>query len=208
MQTTRKRILDFLDTNRSASAIELSRTFSMTSANLRYHLRVLQQEGKIELIGQDFPDGRGRPTLRYIIAKQAQDHNLGDLASALFEQIIGKRASKQRNQRLTKIARRLAGTPNQKGESITQRLAAAVERLNEMRYRAHWEAHTGGARLILGQCPYAQIIDAHPELCHMDAYMLEGMLAEKVTQTAKIDRRPQGPGACVFVVTPEYGRAE
>lgn len=208
MQTTRKRILDYLNTNHNASALELSRAFRMTSANLRHHLRVLQHNGEIELVGQDAPDGRGRPSLRYIITNQAQDHSLGDLASALFEQIIGTRASKQRTKRLTQIADRLAGTPNLKGGSITQRLTAAVERLNELRYRAHWEAHTGGAQMILGQCPYAAIINKHPELCQMDAHLLAGMLGEAVTQTTKIDRSLEGVAACVFVVTSKHGGAD
>jgi predicted ArsR family transcriptional regulator len=203
MQTTRKRIMDYLETNRTASAFELSRAFRMTGANLRHHLQVLAQEGKIEVVGQDAPDGRGRPTLRYIAAIQAQDHSLGDLAEALLEQTLGKRASKQRTLRLMQIARRLGGKPGQKGGTITQRLVATVERLNDLRYRSHWEAHTGGPRLILGQCPYAQIIDKYPELCQMDAHLLEGMLGENVTQAAKINRRLEGPGTCVFVVTPK-----
>lgn len=208
MQTTRKRILNFLATNRTASAPELSRAFRMTSANLRHHLKILVQEGLIAVVGQDASRGRGRPTIRYITTRQAQDHGLGDLAGALFEQIIGMRASKQRAQRLKQVAARLQGPARKPDESITHRLVAAVERLNALRYRAHWEAHTEGARVIFGQCPYAQIIDQHPQLCQMDAYMLEGMLAESVTQTAKIDRRPQGPGTCVFVLTPKNNQAD
>jgi predicted ArsR family transcriptional regulator len=203
MQTTRKRIMEYLETNRTASALELGRAFRMTGANLRHHLQILTQSGKIEVAGHDAPGGRGRPSLRYMTAKQAQGHSLADLSAALLEQVLGRRASKQRTQRLKQIARRLAGESGQPDETITQLLVAAVERLNALRYRSHWEAHTDGPRLILGQCPYAQIIDNYPELCQMDTHLLEGMLSERVTQTAKIDRRPQGPGACTFVVGPK-----
>ena len=194
--------MEYLDNNRTASALELGRAFRMTGANLRHHLQILTREGKIEPAGQAAPNGRGRPTLLYMTAKQAQGHSLADLAAALLKQILGRRASKQRTQRLKQIARRLAGESGQPDETITQRLVAAVERLNALRYRSHWEAHSDGARLILGQCPYTQIIDNYPELCQMDKHMLKGMLGEYVTQTAKIDRRPEGSGACIFAVGP------
>lgn len=200
MQITRQRILDYLDINRTATSIELSRAFRMTSANLRHHLGVLQNEGLINVVGQESSEGRGRPTKIYMIAKQSGEHNLGELASALFEQILGTRESKKRTQNLKQIALRLQGETGDNRGSITQRLAAAVDRLNALRYRAHWEAHTDGPRIIFRQCPYAAIIDTHPELCQMDAHLLGGIIDEVVTQTAKIDRKPNGVAACVFAI--------
>ena len=200
MQITRKRILDYLESNRTASALELSRAFRMTSANLRHHLSILQKEGFINVIGQETLERRGRPTLIYMIAKQSQEQSLGELASVLFEQALGKRTSKQRTRRLKQMAERLQGNAGKPGGSITQRLVAAVERLNSLKYRAHWEAHTAGPRVIFGQCPYASIIEKHPHLCIMDAHLLGGMLDEEVTQTVKIDRKPNGIPACVFVI--------
>lgn len=208
MQTTRQRILDYLEKNRTASAPELSRAFRMTSANLRHHLQVLQEEGMIDVAGQDKSVGRGRPTLLYMTTGKAQEHSLGELASALFEQILGVRNSNQRTHRLKKIAKQLQGETSRRDETITQRLVAAAGRLNTLRYRAHWEAHTDGPKMILGQCPYAAIIDRHPELCQMDAHLLEGLLEEPVTQTRKLTRRPDGPAVCVFVVGKEKFTAQ
>ena len=192
--------MEYLEINRIGTSIGLSRAFRMTSANLRHHLRVLVMEGKVELVGQQPPAGRGRPTLIYMIAQHSGEHSLGELASIPFEQALGKRASKQRTRRLKQMAARLQGNAGKLGGTITQRLVATVERLNTLRYRAHWEAHTAGPRVIFGQCPYASIIDQHPQLCHMDAYLLEGMLDEAVIQTAKIDRKPNGISACVFAI--------
>lgn len=200
MQTTRQRILDYLEINRTATSIDLSRAFRMTSANLRHHLAILQEDGLISSVGQQPANGRGRPTLIYMITKQSSDHSLGELASALFEQVLGKRASKQRSQRLKRLAENMQGNTGKPDGSITQRLVAAIEQLNLLRYRSHWEAHTAGPRVILGQCPYASIIDKHPELCNMDAHMIAGMLGELVTQTAKIERKPNGIAACVFEI--------
>ncbi len=53
--------------------------------------------------------------------------------------------------------------------------------------------------MLFGHCPYAAVIDKHPELCLMDARMLGVQLGTTATQTAKIDSRPEGQAHCIFV---------
>ena len=72
--------------------------------------------------------------------------------------------------------------------------------MNELRYEAHWEAHAESPRIFLGQCPYATIIDQHPELCRIDKYLLEGILDCKVEQIEKISRQVNGNTQCVFAL--------
>ncbi|MBW8012166.1 MAG: helix-turn-helix domain-containing protein [Chloroflexi bacterium] len=201
MQNTRQHILDFLETNRTASAIELSRAFRMTAANLRHHLSVLEKAGQVESVGHIPATGRGRPTKLYMRTPESQDNSLTELASALLSQIYGQRESRQRTQRLKKLAGALMAPLGALIGTTTQRLGAAVERLNELRYKARWEAHAHAPRLILGQCPYAAIIESHPELCRMDAYLLEGLLDSSVRQTAKLGRSPEDPQQCVFIIS-------
>ncbi|MEK6220665.1 MAG: hypothetical protein N2D54_00260, partial [Chloroflexota bacterium] len=84
---------------------------------------------------------------------------------------------------------------------LTYKLGEAVDRLNELKYRAHWEAHSDGARIIFGQCPYAEIIGEHPELCQMDAELLNNLIHSSVRQESKIAYYPLGPHKCVFVLS-------
>ena len=72
-----------------------------------------------------------------------------------------------------------------------------MEKLNEKHYQARWEAAADGPRVLFGRCPYAAVIDGHPELCQMDVKVLENFLGRDVQQSAKIEK---GQGGCVFAM--------
>lgn len=80
---------------------------------------------------------------------------------------------------------------------IPKRLALLVKELNEMHYQARWEAGAEGPRVIFAQCPYAKVIEGHPELCKMDAAILRNAFASGIEQTAKMEKTR---GVCVFVI--------
>ncbi|TAK12889.1 MAG: ArsR family transcriptional regulator [Anaerolineae bacterium] len=197
MPSTRQRILDLLAERHTASAPELSRMLGVTEANVRHHLGVLARAGQVEVVGETPTGGRGRPRQRYMLTPRAQTHGLDLLSAALLDEL--GRGSKQETS-LRKLADQLAAQDETPHGPPTARLNAAVERLNDLRYEAHWEAHSEGPQVILGRCPYAAIIDDHPELCRMDAHLLQNLIGEDVEQTAKFARRPEGPAVCVFAV--------
>lgn len=197
MSATRQRILELLNKRHSASAPELSRTLGMTEANVRHHLAVLERAGQVEVVGEVASGGRGRPTYRYMLTPQAQPHGLDRLAAALLDELGPGRRGEKRRQAL---AERLAGLEEPPHGPPAARLNAAAERLSELGYRAHWEAHAAGPQVILGRCPYAAIIDEHPELCGMDADLLKALTGNEVEQTGKFARRPEGPAVCVFAI--------
>ena len=72
-----------------------------------------------------------------------------------------------------------------------------IEKLNEMHYQARWEAGAQGPRVIFGRCPFAKIIENHPELCKMDAAMLEMSLARPIVRFSK--NEVSARGLCPFV---------
>ena len=86
------------------------------------------------------------------------------------------------------------------GQPLMRRLASAIERLNEMHYQARWEAGPEGPRIILGHCPYATIIDKHPELCQMDLALLSKLLGGELQQTAKLESGAGGLPFCAFMM--------
>ena len=49
--------------------------------------------------------------------------------------------------------------------------------------------------MLFGRCPYAAVIEKHPELCGMDVSMLGNALGREVKQLGKIGK---GMGMCVF----------
>jgi predicted ArsR family transcriptional regulator len=70
-----------------------------------------------------------------------------------------------------------------------------VEKLNEMHYQSRWEAGAEGPRVLFGRCPYAAVIEKHPELCRMDVNVLGNALGRELKQLGKIEK---GMGICVF----------
>lgn len=189
-----------LDNADTASAVELSQLFEMTSANLRHHLGVLMAQGFVEIVGEDTPKGKGRPTLRYMAVKEKETDGLHMLVEVMIKEVRGMRTNRQRENRLGEIGNLLAKTEVQPKGSMTIRLGRAMQTMNELGYQAHWEAHSEGPRVILGRCPFAGIVDKYPELCQMDEIMLSKMLGEAVELQERFARTPEGPHGCVFAV--------
>ena len=198
--TTRLRILDTLRKQQAASAQELSRALGMTGANVRHHLAVMESSDLIELIGRRH-EGRGRPENVYSLSRRVLGDGLDALASALLAARRNEETESMREAFLQDTALRLAGeAPLSTGVSLPRRLSLMVERLNEMHYQSRWEAGADGARVFLGHCPYAAIIADHPELCHMDGYLLEQFCSLPVEQTAKLQPGLKGVPFCTFRV--------
>lgn len=198
MKTTRQRILEYLGNKPGASALEISRALSLTPANIRHHLRILLGEGAIEISAERVSGERGRPTLLYCLAQHARAHNLGGLASALLGVLLQAGNEEGRLRTLDEVAQRMVGQSELGAAHLTSRLNACIRRLDELSYRARWEAHAHGPRLILGHCPYAAILADHPELCQIDALLLQRLLGVPVAQVAKLVPHPQGGQVCIF----------
>jgi predicted ArsR family transcriptional regulator len=200
MQNTRQRILNYLKNNQQATAPEISLILDLTQANIRHHLNVLEKDGYIEVIGQTKETRRGRPTHIYMLSKAAQDNTLDELASALLKEIRDERTASQRHRKLRTIARSMAGLHPIPNKSITIQLSRAVQRLNDLNYNAHWEAHASAPQVFLGHCPFAQIINQHPEICQLDSEILRHLTGTEFIQVEKISRSQQGPMHCRFVL--------
>lgn len=198
--TTRLRILDFLRKQQTASAIELSRALGLTRANIRHHLVVLESNDLVEVVGQR-RQGKGRPGNIYGLSRRVLGDSLDELASALLTEWLGGLPEEAREAVLRSVAGRLGSAYSGAGvQPLTRRLAETVRFLNTRHYQARWEAGAAGARLILGHCPFLTVIERHPELCRVDAFLLEGCLGQAVSQTAKLERTGAGLPQCVFVI--------
>jgi len=195
--STRQRILEILETRPTATADELAHILQLTPANLRHHLGRLGRDGRVIAIGERPPRGRGRPQRMFALPRRGEGTDR--LAGHLLAQTLDTLDPDQQAAFLRALALRLGGEPTQ-ARHITQRLAATVRQLNELEYQARWEAHARAPRVILGNCPYAAIIGEHPELCQMDAHLLENLLGQSVKQIEKLERNPQGLPICVFVM--------
>ncbi len=202
----RTEILAYLELRQTATAADLSRALQVTAANVRHHLRNLERDGIVQPIGKRPSSGRGRPSRVFRLARRGAD--LTHLTEAILDELLagasreasGPSGSPRQAGRLplVRVAARLAGGSPLTPAPASQRLLGAIQRLNELGYQSHWEAHATGPRIILGNCPYAEIISDHPELCQMDGHLLEILADRPATQSAKLERNQQGLPVCIF----------
>ena len=190
MTTARHKVLAYLHKSRTATAREISRGLKLSAATVRHHLRVLVSDGRVENPATRGSEGRGRPEKVFSIPRAALGDNLSALSEALWTE-AGKSV------RIEALARRLAGESNFKSQPMTKRLNLIVERLNQMKYHARWEAGAGGPRIIFGHCPYAAILAKRPELCRMDAALLGELMGGSAEQLGTIR---DGSSICVFAM--------
>jgi predicted ArsR family transcriptional regulator len=191
MTTSRQKVLSYLMKTRTASAREVARALKMSAATVRHHLRVLVSDGRLEAASAKERERRGRPEKVFSLPRAA----LGDNLSALADALLAAAGSGVQMEALAKI---LAGESNFSSQPAAKRLNLVVEKLNQMNYHARWEAGSTGPRMLFGHCPYAGIIEKHPELCGMDETLLVDLMGQSTEQTSKIGR--DGSSVCVFAI--------
>lgn len=183
--TARHRVLAYLTKHRTSSAREISRGLKMSAATVRHHLRVLLSDGRLESASVRVRASRGRPEKVYSIPRAALGDNLSALSEALLAEAgraVASAVQLQVQQRMDALAKRLAGDADLKSQPVAKRLNLTVEKLNLMNYHARWEAGSAGPRIIFGHCPYAAIITKRPELCRMDAALLQELMGASARQ--------------------------
>ena len=191
MTTARQKVLTYLNKSRTASAREIARSLRMSAATVRHHLRVLAADGRLELSSVRGRDGRGRPEKIYSLPRAALGTNLAALSEALL-------AEAGPGIRMESLAKQLAKVDNFAGQPLARRLNLTIERTNGMNYHARWEAGSEGPRVVFSHCPYAAIIEKHPELCKMDEALLKDLVGQPARQILKIGK--EGSSVCVFIV--------
>jgi predicted ArsR family transcriptional regulator len=205
MKTSRQRVLEYIQAHYPLTASDLSQALHMTEANARHHLSILHERGLVQPAGQRTPQGKGRPARLFMPSENTLGNNLDQLAAALLEMFKNQGELNDLDTTLRMLAARIAQpdtvtveTSEKSSRSLTHRLSHAVQQLNQLHYQARWEAWRGAPRLILGHCPYAAIIQQHPELCQMDAYLLEELVSAHAEQISKLSPDIKGALHCIF----------
>jgi predicted ArsR family transcriptional regulator len=197
MQITRKQIIDYLNSNHTATAVELSRALNVTAANIRHHIVELIQQEIVEEVGNLPTRGRGRPTKLYCLSKGALDHNLDFLADILLQIITGDKSKDRYHDQFNRIAQQMIGD-FQPPARVIQRLNQVIQWLNDNNYQARWEASPNGPRVILGYCPYVAILDTNPEMCQIDTALVSQLVGSPMEQQTKLERSSLGIRQCIF----------
>jgi predicted ArsR family transcriptional regulator len=198
MKPARQRIIEYLQEHRTATASELSRVLSLTSADVRHHLSQLSKQGSLIISGHRLTRQKGRPATLYALSKPTARNNFELLSHHLLAEFSSQRTPRDEHDQFRRIAERFASGAGWKTLNITRRIYLAVKYLNDLNYDAAWEAHFHSPRLILGHCPFFAIISQHPELCLLDAFLLEALLGKPVLHKEKLSTASRDLPYCVF----------
>jgi predicted ArsR family transcriptional regulator len=200
MKTTRQLLCEHLQLKRTATASELARALRVTPANIRHHLSALLSEGVVEKVGQQPAIGRGRPVQIFGLVEQTSRNNLVLLVKALLSEVGAERSALELETFFKRLAAHLIGSERPPARTLAQRYVQAIQHLNTMGYLARWEAHAKAPRVIFSHCPYAAVIEDHPELCLLDQYLLEALLSEDARQITKLEKTAHGDRQCIFLI--------
>lgn len=199
MVSTREKILAFLERRGAASAIELSLALKLTPANIRHHLRILQKEGAIIPLFVGQTSSRGRPASLFALRDQQKAHNLERLCRALLQYLRSTASPSEEEAYLRPIAQALvADKATSPAMTVTQRLILTTHILNEMSYKASWEAHREAPTIKFSHCPYTSIVDSFPELCQIDRYVLETLMHIPIETLTTRQLSASGENLCRF----------
>lgn len=201
MQRTRHTILAHLRDQGSATVQELSERVGLTPVTVRHHLKVLKRQGRVEAFARHA--GRGRPRLVYRLTPAGAQPLLAGryahLAAALLDTLAadepgaGARFFEARAESLA-----AAAPIGVAGSSVEGRLDRVVAVLAEEGFTARWERHGAEHRIHVLGCPYEDLGAAHPEVCRLDA----GVIDRLVPGTAVRERwRLDGDAGCMYRVS-------
>jgi predicted ArsR family transcriptional regulator len=198
--TSRQRIMDYLHTHPGATSGEISRALNQTPANARHHLGALERDGLVQTLRRP-GRGRGRPEKAYRLTASLDASGLTGLSELLLDAYLRGKSEPEQEGALRDLAERLGDfPPASQLTTLPRQLAGMMDRLSALHYEPRWEARAGGPEIILGHCPFGSIIARHPELCRLDANLLERGLALRVRQVAKLEPNQRGLPICVFAV--------
>ena len=208
MITSRERIFNYIEKYHTVTSGDISTSFGVTRANVRYHLDILLHQGLIEIVGKRISRRKGRPDLLYSVSKLNRRNNLDYLSNAILKEL-----KRQFPEKINEIFKAVAVTISNSVRSVgiediqsdevkqlSQVLRTTIEHLDELNYQAHWEAHAEGPRIILKNCPYQQIEPQHPDICQLDRYLIEYLSNSRVNQIGKLEPDERNIPHCIFEV--------
>lgn len=201
MITSRQKILNYIIEQQSVTAEELSRVFRVTPANIRHHLSVLADQGSVTVAGYRPTSTRGRPAQIYCAILNNRQNNIEVLADVLLSELNKDPSDLLCEQLISKLASKMTSRFQVESSNPTRRLYSSIRILNQMNYRAHWEAHIENPHIIFDQCPYRSLIEHHPELCQLDKCILEVLLSAQVRQIEKNSLSLKGLPQCTFALS-------
>lgn len=196
LATTRGQILLLL--RRAPHTVdELAQSLHLTDNAIRMHLTILERDGLLEQHGER--RGTSKPAAVYALTPEAEQlfpKAYDQILSLLLETLQERMSAEELETLLRVVGRRLAGRLQDGGAIEQERLARAVEALNDLGGLAELEQRDGNIAIHGYRCPFAAAVPGHPQVCRLAETFLTALIGAPVQ--AQCDGSV--PPHCSFVV--------
>ncbi len=204
MQATRERILKILKERGQATVKELSDVLDLTTVTIRHHLDTLRRENLVAPPTVRHRKAPGRPQHVYTLTQDASDFfpkRYEPLIDLVFDELRSHLSEDEFQRIMERIGRRIAADAVvPPGADLEERVALAVEFMDERGYMARWEKTEAGEFLIhVANCPYEGVARSNREVCRIDLMVLSELLA---VPAAEIERSIDRPHRCTYAIPP------
>lgn len=193
---SRQRILYHLKRVGEASVADLSAGLGLTAVTIRHHLEALQDEGLVDRPTARRKPGPGRPELIYKAAGAADrlmPRNYGELCGCLLESIGPGRRAASLESELERM-----GAQQGRAAKPAGNLAGVRRYLERRGYFPVIQRSAQVTTVELANCPYLELAQTTPALCHYDRGLIGALLGAEVQIDQRIvDQHP----VCSFHTT-------
>ncbi len=207
VQSTAWRIVEYLQTQGTATHKELEEYLGLTRTAVREHITTLESGGYVDR--RIVHAGRGRPHHEYFNTEQARKLfacHCGSLAVTMLTEMSEVLDDETLAHLMDRVAYRVA-------EDYAAQMAAddIEERVAELAYlmqqqgilsQVYAEGNAGSVKLELFNCPYHELAQENLQICQMDRTMIARAVGAPVTL---VDCIMEEASSCTFgfEVTPQ-----
>jgi len=204
VQATRERILNILKEQGEATVKELSETLDLTTVTIRHHLDTLRRESLVAPPSVRHRKAPGRPQHVYSLTDEASEffpkryERLIDLMLVEMNALLSREQVQHMMECIGKRMVEHVSVPDEVG--FEERVAIAVDFMEERGYMAHWEKTEDGEYLVhVANCPYEAVARRHSEVCQIDLTLLTELLGGTLGEICRVS----GPARhCTYRVEP------
>lgn len=198
MQSTRQRILEYLQRNGRGTVKELGQLLGLTSTGIRQHLTVLERDGLVDAREER---GRvGRPTLVYSLTAKADGlfpKTYDTLANVLIEEIRTSEGNEKLHQLLQRVAGRLAEPylDRVEGKDLSERVEETAHIIEEQGCMADFTEKDGVFFIDEYTCPFPKTAEQDRAVCALHVEFVRMLSGGDAKLTRSLMR---GERACTY----------
>ncbi|MGD0474156.1 MAG: methanogen output domain 1-containing protein [Candidatus Velthaea sp.] len=199
--TARGKIVAALRGRRGASAFDLAREFGLSTNAVRQQFILLERDGLVT--ASSVRRGKTKPTVEYRLTPAAEKYfpqHYDRMLNAVLREVRANGGDDAVAAIFQSMSRRQADRLNADVEErpVAERVAALTDLLRESGVEAKAEETAAGFTIHEQNCPYAETVGEHPEICGLIRSVIQDVVAPGVVQT---DSLATGGTECRFEIT-------